>query len=187
MSRTFKTVDYEATLEQPVRLGECLPPDHLARFIADVLTQLDFAPLYTRYGARGGAAYAPEVLFGLLVYGYATGVFSTRKIERATYESAPFRYLAGNLHPDHDTLATFRKTFLPELKDLFVQVLLLAQVAGALKLGNISLDGTKIHADASKSKAVSYKHLLALETHLRAEVEQLFALSERADQGEVPD
>jgi len=114
-------------------------------------------------------------------------VFSTRKIERATYETVPFRFIAGNLHPDHDTLASFRKTFLPELKDLFVQVLLLAQVAGVLKLGNISLDGTKIHADASKSKAVSYKHLLALETHLRAEVEELFALSERADQGEMPD
>jgi DDE family transposase len=91
------------------------------------------------------------------------------------------------LHPDHDTLATFRKTFLPELKDLFVQVLLLAQVAGVLKLGNISLDGTKIQKDASKSKAVSYKHLLALEAQLRAEVEQLFALGERVDQGEMPD
>src|SRR5215213_4934176 len=158
MSRSFKTVNYDATLEQTVRLGDCLPPDHLARFIADVITQLDFAPLYARYSERGGAPYAPEVLFGLLVYGYATGVFSTRKLERATYESAPFRYLAGNLHPDHDTLAAFRKTFLPELQELFVQVLLLAQVAGALKLGNISLDGTKIHADASKSKAVSYKH-----------------------------
>src|SRR5215212_205594 len=108
MGRTFKTVDYAATLEQPVRLGECLPPDHLARFIADVL--------------------------------------STRKIERATYESAPFRYLAGNLHPDHDTLATFRKTFLPNLQELFVQVLLLAQASGVVRLGTISLDGTKIHA-----------------------------------------
>src|SRR5215211_3700413 len=176
MGRTFKTVDYEATLEQTVRLGECLPPDHLARFIADVLTQLDFAPLYARYGARGGAAYAPEVRFGLLVYGYATGVFSTRKIERATYESAPFRYLAGNRHPDHDTLATFRKTFLGEIQGLFVQVLLLAQASGVLQLGNISLDGTKVHADASKSKAVSYKRLGELEAQLRAEVEALFAL-----------
>jgi hypothetical protein len=123
----------------------------------------------------------------LLFFGYATGVFSTRKLERATYETVPFRFIAGNLHPDHDTLATFRKTFLPELKDLFVQVLLLAQFAGALKLGNISLDGTKIHADASKSKAISYKHLLALQTHLRAEVEELFALSERVDQGDLPD
>src|SRR5258706_2461380 len=123
----------------------------------------------------------------MLFYGYATGIFSTRKLERATYETVPFRFLAGNLHPDHDTLATFRKTFLPDLKELFVQVLLLAHVAGALKVGNISLDGTKIHADASKSKAVSYKHLLALETHLHTEVEELFALSERVDQSELPD
>ena len=187
MSRTFKTVDYEATLNQTVRLSECLPPDHLARFLVDVIAQLDFAPIYARYAPRGGAPYAPELLFGLLVYGYATGVFSSRKIERATYESAPFRFIAGNLHPDHDTLATFRKTFLPELHDLFVQVLLLAQAMGVLKLGTISIDGTKIHADASKSKAVSYKRLLELEAQLRAEVAALFALGAQADQGSLPD
>src|SRR6266545_3309898 len=187
MSRIFKTADYDATLDLTVRLGDCLPADHLARFVVDTIAQLDLSVIYTRYGSRGGQPYAPEILLALLFYGYATGVFSTRKIERATYETVPFRFIAGNLHPDHDTLATFRKTFLPELKDLFVQVLLLAQVAGVLKLGNISLDGTKIHADASKSKAVSYKHLLALETHLRAEVDELFALSERVDQGEMPD
>ncbi len=187
MSRTFKTVDYEATLNQTVRLGDCLPPDHLARFIVDMIAQLDWEPIYARYAARGGAPYAPELLFGLLVYGYAMDVFSSRKLERATYESAPFRFIAGNLHPDHDTLATFRKTFLPELHDLFVQVLLLAQTLGVPKLGNISIDGTKIHADASKSKAVSYKRLRELETQLRAEVESLFALGAHADQGSLPD
>jgi transposase len=186
MSRKFKTADYDATLDLTVRLGDCLPPDHLARFVVDIIAQLDLSAIYARYGTRGAQPYAPEILLGLLFYGYATGVFSTRKLERATYESVPFRFIAGNLHPDHDTLATFRKTFLPELKDLFVQLLLLAQAAGVLKLGNISLDGTKIHADASKSKAVSYKHLLALEAHLRAEVEQLFALSEHAEQVELP-
>jgi transposase len=170
-----------------VRLGDCLPPDHLARFVVDTIAQLDLSTIYARYSTRGGQPYAPDILLALLFYGYATGVFSSRKLERATYETVPFRFIAGNLHPDHDTLATFRKTFLPELKDLFVQVLLLAQMAGVLKLGNISLDGTKIHADASKSKAVSYKHLLALETHLRAEVDELFALSERVDQGDLPD
>ena len=187
MSRTFKTVDYNATLNQTVRLGDCLPPDHLARFIVDVIAQLDLSAIYARYRPRGGAPYAPEILFGLLAYGYATGVFSSRKIERATYESAPFRFVAGNLHPDHDTIAAFRKTFLPELQDLFVQVLVLAQTMGVLKLGNISIDGTKIHADASKSKAVSYKRLLDLETHLRTEVEALFALASHADQASVPD
>jgi transposase len=187
MSRTFKTVDYQATLDQSVRLGDCLPPDHLARFIADVIAQLDFSAIYARYQSRGGAPYAPELLFGLLAYGYATGTFSSRKLERATYEAAPFRFIAGNLHPDHDTIAAFRKTFLPELQDLFVQVLLLAQTMGVLKLGNISIDGTKLHADASKSKAVSYKRLLELETHLRAEVQALFALAAHADQASVPD
>jgi transposase len=182
----FKTADYDATLDVTVRLGDCLPPDHLARFVVDLIAQLDLSAIYARYGTRGGQPYAPEILLALLFYGYATGTFSTRKLERATYETVPFRFIAGNLHPDHDTLASFRKTFLPELKDLFVQVLLLAHTAGVLKLGNISLDGTKIHADASKSKAVSYKYLLALEAHLRAEVEQLFVLSEHADQGEMP-
>lgn len=187
MKRTFKTADYEATLDVTVRLGDCLPPDHLARFVVDTIAHLDLTAIYAHYGARGGQPYAPEILLGLLFYGYATGVFSSRKIERATYESVPFRFIAGNLHPDHDTLAAFRKTFLPDLKDLFVQILLLAQVAGALKLGTISLDGTKIHADASKSHAVSYKRLRELEARLHTEVEELFALSERADQADLPD
>jgi len=187
MSRLFKRADYDATLRQVVPLDECLPPDHLARFIIDVIAQLDFAAFYRRYGPRGGIAYAPELLFGLLIYGYATGVFSSRKLERATHESAPFRVLAGNQHPDHDTLATFRKTFLAELQDLFVQVLLLAQEVGVLTLGNISIDGSKVHADASKSKAVSYQRLGEAETRLRAEVAQLFALAEQADRGALPD
>jgi transposase len=168
-------------------LGDCLPPDHLARFVVDSIAQLDLAGIYAQYRSRGGQPYAREILLALLFVGLATGVFSTRKLERATCETVPFRFIAGDLHPDHDTLATFRKTFLPELKDLFVQVVVVAQLAAVLKLGNISLDGTKIHADASKSKAVRYKHLLALQAQLRAEVEQLFALSERLDQGEMPD
>jgi hypothetical protein len=120
----------------------------------------------------------------VLFYGYATGVFSSRKLEKATYESLPFRFVAGDLHPDHDTLAHFRKAFLPEVKDLFVQILWLAKVAGVLKLGNLSLDGTKIHADASKSQAVSYKRLLELERQLQAEVDELFARSEQAEQSD---
>jgi transposase len=187
MSRTFKTVDYAQALDLTVRLGDCLPPEHLARFVVDSVAQLDLSALYAQYGRRGGEPYAPEVLLGLLLYGYATGVFSSRKIERATYEAVPFRFIAGNLHPDHDTIATFRRSFLPELKELFVQVLLLAQEAGVLKLGTISLDGTKVHADASKRKAVSYKRLLEMETQLRTEVEELFALSEQSEQPEVPD
>src|ERR1700694_3834800 len=167
MSRTFKTVDYDRALDLTVRLGDCLPPDHLARFVVDSGAQLDLSPLYAHYGTRGGEPYAPEVLLGLLLYGYASGVFSSRKLERATYESIPFRYVAGGMHPDHDTIAHFRKAFLTEIKALFVQVLLLAQTYGALKLGNISLDGTKIHADASKSKARSYRRAGELEVQLR--------------------
>jgi len=185
MSRYFKTPDYDATLKQTIRLEEVLPPSHLARFVVDIVIQLDLSSLYAKYAAVGGAAIAPEVLLGLLFYAYATGIFSSRKIERASYESIPFRYIAGGLHPDHDTIANFRKTFLPEIQELFVQILLLAQAAGVLKLGNISLDGSKVHADASKSKAVSYKRLIELGTQLRGEVNELFNLGEQADQGET--
>jgi transposase len=187
MTRRFKTVDYEAALDQTVSLREALPANHLARFVVDVVAELDLAHIYERYGLRGGEAYAPELLLALLFYGYATGVFSSRKIEKATYETLPFRFVAGGLHPDHDTLANFRKTFRAEIKELFVQVLLLAQAAGYLKLGNISIDGSKVHANASKRQAVSYKRLLELETHLHAEVDQLFLLAEQADGHAVPE
>jgi len=176
MSRQFKTADYEATLQTSVRLEECLPAGHLARFVVDIVAQLDLTAFYARYANRGGAPYAPEILIALLVYAYATGVFSSRKIEQAIHETAPFRYLAGNYAPDHDTMAAFRKQFLPELKELFVQILLLAQEMGVLKVGNVHMDGSKFQADASKSKAVSYKRLLEIEVLLRAEVSELFVL-----------
>jgi transposase len=184
MSRKFKTANYEETLNQSIRLAEALPPQHLARFVVDIIAQLNLSKIYERYARVGGEAIAPEILLGLLFYGYATGLFSSRKIEKATYESIPFRYIAGGLHPDHDTIANFRKTFLAEIQELFVQILLLASAAGVLKLGNISLDGSKIHADASKSKAVSYKRLTEIEAQLRKEVAELFELGERVDQGE---
>jgi transposase len=185
MSRKFRTVDYEESIQQSVRLAEVLPTNHLAWFVVQVIALIDLSSIYKRYKERGGEAIAPEVLLGLLFYGYATGVFSSRKIEKASYESIPFRFIAGGLHPDHDTLAHFRKTFLEEIKGLFVQILLLAQTAGLLKLGNISLDGSKIHADASKSQAVSYKRLIELEAELKAEVSELFTLGEQADQAEI--
>src|SRR4030065_285295 len=187
MSRKFKTVNYEETLKQMIPLGDALPPTHLARFVVDMILQLDLSQIYARYAPRGGEAFAPDILLGLLFYGYATGVFSSRKIEKATYESIPFRFIAGGLHPDHDTLATFRKAFLPEIKALLVEVLLMAQEAGALNLGNLSLDGSKIHADASKSHAVSYGRLLELERDLCREVDELFTLSEQMDRGDVPE
>ena len=183
MARKFRTPDYEATLDQAITLREALPPNHLARFVVVVISELDLNKVYARYAEVGGEALAPEILLGLLFYGYATGVFSSRKIEKATYESIPFRFIASGLHPDHDTIANFRKTFLTEIQELFVQILLLAKLAGILKMGNVSVDGSKIHADASKSKAVSYKRLVELEAQLRQEVHELLELGEQADQG----
>ena len=187
MARRFKMIDYEKALDQTVTIRDVLPPDHLARFIAQVILWLDLSAIYAQYAPVGGEAYAPELLLGLLFYGYATGVFSSRKIEQATYESIPFRFLAGGWHPDHDTIANFRKIFRPEITDLFAQVLVIAHELGVLKLGKISIDGSKIHADASKSQAVSYGRLLELERRLWAEVEELMALGEQADQEELPE
>ena len=187
MARRFKSVDYDKSLEQTVTLKDVLPPDHLARFIARMISLLDLSAIYAQYGPVGGEAYAPEILLGLLFYGYATGVFSSRKIEKATYESVPFMFLAGGLHPDHDTIAYFRKTFLTQVAGLFVQVLVVAHEMGVLKLGRISVDGSKIHADASKSHAVSYGRLLELERRLEIEVAQLLAVAEGIDQGSLPE
>ena len=187
MARRFRMFDYEKSLDQTITMRDVLPPDHLAFFIAQVISWLDVSAIYAKYADEGGEAYAPELLLGLLFYGYATGVFSSRKIENETYESIPFRFLASGWHPDHDTIASFRKTFLPEITDLFAQVLVVAHELGVLKLGNISVDGSKVHADASKSQAVSYGRLLQLEQRLRAEVEELVVLGEKADQGNLPE
>ncbi len=187
MARRFRMINYEKALDQTVTIRDVLPPDHLARFIARVVLLLDLSAIYAQYAPVGGEAYAPELLLGLLFYGYATGVFSSRKIEKATYESIPFRFLAGGWHPDHDTIANFRKTFLPEITNLFAQVLVIAHELGVLKLGTISVDGSKVHADASKSHAVSYGRLLQMERRLSAEVEELIALGERAEQEGLPE
>ena len=187
MSRTFRTVDYEATLDSTVCLRDCVPDTHLARFVADLVAQLDLTAFYAHYGTRGGTPYAPEVLLSLLFYGYTTGVFSSRKLEAATYDQVAFRFLAGHTHPDHDTLAHFRVTFLDRLPDVFAQLLLLAQAAGVLRLGTVHFDGTKLHADASKSQAVSHKRLLELEVRVRAEVADLLAHAAAADTTPLPD
>jgi transposase len=186
MARRFKRVDYEQSRQQTVTIGECLPPDHLAYFIVELIGRLDLSCIYVHYAAVGGEPFAPEILLGLLLYGYATGIFSSRQIEKGTYETIPYRYIAGGLHPDHDTIANFRKRFLPQVTSLFVQVLVIAQEEGVLSLGNISLDGSKIHADASKSKAVSYEYLPKLAARLRDEVKELLRLAEQADQVDLP-
>ena len=186
MARKFKTVDYERSGQQTLTIDDCLPADHLARFIVAIVEMLDLSVFYEYYAAVGGEPLDPQVLLGLILYGYATGVFSSRKIEQATYEIIPFRFIAGGLHPDHSTIAWFRKQFLTEIKGVFTQVLLIAHELGYLRLGHISLDGSKVHADASKSKAVSYGRLLKLEEQLRQEVEELLALGEQADETELP-
>jgi transposase len=171
----------------PPSVDEWLPEGHLARFIVEVIDQLDLSKLTRRYSGSGSAAYHPAMMLALLVYGYASGTFSSRKIERATYDSVAFRFIAANHHPDHDTLAHFRKTFLVELEDLFVQVLSLAQAMKLVKLGQISLDGTKIKANASKHKALSHGHIEKLEAQLREEVQALLKKAAEVDQEELAD
>ena len=127
------------------------------------------------------------MLLGLLVYGYATGAFSSRKLERATYNSVAFRFIAANDHPDHDTIATFRRRFLKDIEKLFVAVLQLAREMGVLKMGTIGLDGTKIHANASRHSALSYEYAGKIEAQLKAEVADLLAKAEAADAADVPD
>ena len=187
MARKFRTADYEKTLNLQITLRDVLPPDHLARFIVDVVAQLDLsadlqASIVTRVRHHTLQKCCWDCCFTAM-----PPAFSVRaRLEQATYEVIPFRFIAGDMHPDHDTIAHFRQQFLTELKELFVQILLIAQAMGHLQLGNVSLDGSKIHADASKSKAVSYKRLLAIEAYLQAEVNELFALAEAADGGQLP-
>lgn len=186
MSR-FVPIDRDTAYLLPPSVDEWLPEDHLARFVVEVIDKLDLSELVRQYAGRGSDAHHPAVLLGLLIYGYSSGVFSSRKIERATYDSVAFRFVAANTHPDHDTIATFRRRFLPQVKSLFVQVLVLAREMKCLKLGNIALDGTKVHANASKHKALSWGHANKIEAQLREEVQTLMALGEKADRAGVPD
>ena len=186
MSR-FVTVDRDTDYLLPPSVDEWLPKEHLARFVVEVIDQLDLSELTGKYAGRGSAAHHPAVLLGLLIYGYANGVYSSRKLERATYDSVAFRYVAANTHPDHDTLATFRRRFLKEVESLFVQVLMLAREMKLLKLGSIALDGTKIDANASKHHALSWAHANKIEAQLRQEVQSLLVLAEANDQVTVPD
>ena len=171
----------------PPAIQDWLPERHLARFVVDIVSQLNLRPLAETYAGKGFKAYHPEILLSLLFYGYATGVFSSRKIEKATYDSVAFRFISANTHPDHDTIASFRKRFLEQLKPLFVQILTLAHEMGLVKLGKVSLDGTKIKANASKHHALSWDHACKLEQQLQAEVQELLRLAEQADAEEIPD
>ncbi len=182
MAKIFIESNRKAAYLLPPSIDDWLPHNHLARFVVEITGQLDLSNIYKHYSGKGGIkAYEPRVLLSLLFYGYATGVFSSRKIERATYDSVAFRYIAANTHPDHDTIANFRKRFLGEIENLFVQILILAKEMGLLKVGKVSLDGTKIKANASKHKALSYAHASKIEKQLEAEVKTLLQKAKDAD------
>ncbi len=188
MADRFIPIDRDTPHLFPPCIQDYLPDDHLARFVVDIVDQLDLDAVIGSYGGRGGSdAWHPALLVALLFYGYATGTFSSRKLEQSTHDSVAYRYICANQHPDHDSICAFRKRFLKELKVIFAQVLVIARELGLLKLGTVSLDGTKIRANASKHKALSWKYANALEAQLMAEVEELMRLAEEADHNERPE
>ena len=184
MSDRFRPIDRETPFLFPPSVQKWLPENHLARFVVEVVRELDLRALEDAYTRRGSPADPPAMLLALLFYGYATGVYSSRKLEEATYDSVAFRYIAANTHPDHDTIAHFRKRFLEQLKPLFCGDSAAGPSDGLLKLGTVSLDGTKVKANASKHRALSWAHVLQLEEQLRAEVEELLRRAEAADGAE---
>jgi transposase len=183
---TFRPYSPEQLLLLPPDMARWLPEDHLVYFIRDVERQLDLSAIYGSYdGTQGGnPAYDPGMMTTLLIYAYCVGVVSSRKIERATYESIPFRVLTADQHPDHDTIAEFRRRHLEALAALFVQVLRLCRKAGLVKLGHVSLDGTKVRANASKHKAMSYGRMEKSVVELEGEVKRLLAEAEGTDTAE---
>jgi transposase len=184
MGNRFKIIDRDTPYLFPPSVQEWLPEKHLARFVVEMVSRLNLRKLEASYTKRGSEGYHPRMMLALLFYGYATGMFSSRKLEQATYDSVAFRYVAANTHPDHDTIAAFRKRFLNQLKPLFVEILMLAQTMGFLKLGRVSLDGTKVKANASKHSALSWGHIAKLEKHLKAEVAELMRMAGKADRSE---
>lgn len=182
----FRPIDRATPFLLPPSVEDWLPKDHLARFVVDIVDQFDLSALTRQYRGTGSAPYHPAVMLGLLIYGYATGVYASRRIEAATQESIAFRYIAANQQPDHDSLCTFRRRFLKEIEVLFVQVLRIAKQMKLLKLGTVALDGTKVHANASRHSALSYGHAQKIEAQLEAEVKEMLARAEAADQEPLP-
>ena len=180
----FRPYTQDQRLLLPIDLREWLPEGDLALFISDVVDELDLSAIYRAYertDGRGQPAYHPALMVKLLMYGYCTGVPSSRKIEQATYRDVAFRVLAADQHPDHDSLAAFRQRHLDALAGVFLQVLRLCQTAGLVKLGHVALDGTKVKANASKHKAMSYARMEQTEARLREEVRGLLAQATAVD------
>jgi transposase len=187
VGKSFRTCDLEQPFLLPPSLQDWLPESHLARFVAELTDGLDLSKIYGFYGRRDGrgkAAYHPVMMVRLLLYGYCVGVMSSRRMERASYEDVAFRYLSADQHPDHDTIAAFRQQHLPVLAQLFTQVLQLCDKAGLVKLGHVAIDGTKLQANASKHKAMSYERMEEKEKQLKAEVEKLLAQAAETDAAE---
>lgn len=183
----FRAIDRDTEFMLPPSVQEWVPQAHLSRYVVEVVEQLDLSDLERAYAGRGSQAYHPAMLLSLLIYGYATGTFSSRKIERATHDSLAYRFIACNQHPDHDTLASFRRRFAAQFEKAFVQVLEIARENQLSKFGTVSLDGTKIHANASRHSALSYGHAQRIEAQLRAEVQELLELADQADNRSVPE
>lgn len=183
---SFRPFEPDQLLLLPPEMRDWLPQDHLVYFILDVVGELDLNEIIQSYqGRKGGQPpFSPRMMVGLLVYGYCVGICSSRRLEQATYEQVPFRVLCADQHPDHDTIAEFRRRHLGALGNLFVQVLQLCQQAGLVKLGHVALDGTKIKANASKHKAMSYERMAPKIEELEAQIKDLMNQAEAADQQE---
>src|ERR1700678_2393361 len=187
VNKRFRVCSYDQPFLLPPSLQDWLPENHLARFIAEGMNELDLSSIYASYersDGRGLAAYHPTLMARLLLYGYCIGITSSRKIEQATYDNVAFRYLSADQHPDHDTLAAFRQRHHQALADLFVQALRLCQKAGLVKLGNVSIDGTKMKANASTRRSVRYERISEREQHWRAEVARLLRQAKQTDREE---
>ena len=186
MSKTYLPYEPDQQLLLPAALQEWLPDDHLAYFISDVVDQLDMSEVTARYERerRGGPPYHPRMMVKVLLYGYCVGVASSRRIAQRLHEDIAFRVLAANNTPDFRTISDFRKDNLDALSGLFVQVLALCQQAGLVKLGHVALDGTKVKANASKHRAMSYQRMKEKAAQLAAEVAELLRQAQAADDEE---
>ena len=186
MSKTFRPYEPDQVFLMPASMREWLPSDHLAYFISDVVDHLDLSAIMERYAGeeRGYPPYHPGMMVKVLLYAYCTGVASSRKIEKRLCEDIAFRILAANNTPDFRTISDFRKDHLKALAGLFLQVLKLCQKAGLVKLGHVALDGTKIRANASRHKAMSYKRMKEEEARLEAEVMDLLKKAATVDEEE---
>ena len=186
MSKTYRPYEPTQSFLLPPSPLDWLPEGHLCRFLLDTVSELDLSAIYAYYEreARGYPPHHPRMMVALLLYAYCVGLPSSRKIEKRTYEDVAFRVLAGNTHPDHSRISEFRRIHLPALSGLFVQVLRLCQKMGMVKLGHVALDGTKMKANASKHKAMSYERMKQDEERLTKEVAELMRAAEAADAAE---